>query len=91
MATKKSLSFILSMLMIFTLTSLIPTISGIGKKGICTDCGPCVGETPGKTCYEKCISLNFKLGGVCLPRQNAVNVNANSNENRYCCCLKLNS
>ncbi|KAH0891871.1 hypothetical protein HID58_054300 [Brassica napus] len=78
------------MLVVFTLTSLVPTISGIGKNGIFTDCGQCVGETPEKTCYEKCISLNFNLGGVCLPRENAnVNVNANSNENHYCCCLKL--
>ncbi|KAF8116691.1 hypothetical protein N665_0015s0065 [Sinapis alba] len=64
MATKKSLSLMLSLLMVFTLISLFPTISG--KEGECEPQGLCVGEKPEKTCNARCTSLDYKLGGICL-------------------------
>ncbi|KAL0722923.1 hypothetical protein Bca4012_037522 [Brassica carinata] len=80
MATKKSLSILLSLLMVFTLISLFPTVSG--EKGECQPQGLCGGKKPVKTCNAKCISLGYKLGGICL--------NHNDGPNKptiyYCCC-----
>ncbi|CAF1929405.1 unnamed protein product [Brassica oleracea] len=60
MATKKSLSLLLSLLMVFTLISLFPTITG--KEGECQPQGKCEGQTPVWTCKTKCIHLGYELG-----------------------------
>ncbi|WZY93422.1 hypothetical protein YC2023_065751 [Brassica napus] len=80
MATKKSLSLLLSLLMVFTLISLFPTITG--KEGECQPQGKCEGQTPVLTCKKKCFHLGYELGGTCLTHIGG----PNEQTTYYCCC-----
>ncbi|KAH0879271.1 hypothetical protein HID58_066665, partial [Brassica napus] len=82
MSTRKSLSLLFSLLMVFTLISHFPTISG--KAGECVAQGQCLGEKPEKKCIAECISLNFKLGGICLKHANGPDRPIS-----YICCCKF--